>query len=463
MNTRLLGPVILCSLSLAVPASAQQLVMMPNGSWATDITPDGEIVVGSYDYDDGFIWRWRVDPAPTIIPGGTIEAVSDDGTVVAGNIHDQVVDAQVAAIWTEATGWQSLGWLPGAQSCPSRSDAYDISGDGTTIVGLSWIGCNARGFRWTAATGMQELQALANGDNRCSAISDDGSTLGGFAQAFDRTPAYWAPDQSGMLLDSTKLGEVSGFNSDGSLSVGQIGFGFAFYRAFVRDRATGVITNVGSLHTDWHSTAEDLSEDGRTVVGFDYISLSRQAWVYKSTDGMISLNDRLTALGVTGAPALLVSRAVSDDGNVVVGGADAGFVLDGRGFIVDLGAPKSPWTNLGNGLAGTNGIPSLAGSGPLTAGSATSVALTQGKPGAGAAFVVGLSAINAPFKQGVLVPQLDNLVLLPALSGTGAVALNFKWPGTLPSVFSLYWQVLVSDPVAPAGFALSNALKSTTP
>ena len=134
MDSKLLGSVVLCCLALSVPASGQQLITLPSGSWATDVSPDGEIVAGSYDFDQGFIWRWRVDAAPTIVPGGTIIAISDDGTVAAGNIIDPNVDANVAAIWTEATGWQSLGWLPGALSCPSRSDAYAISGDGTTVV-----------------------------------------------------------------------------------------------------------------------------------------------------------------------------------------------------------------------------------------------------------------------------------------------------------------------------------------
>ena len=467
MVSKLLGPVILCCLAPAVPASGQQLVTMPNGSWATDVTPDGEIVAGSYDHDDGFIWHWRTEPAPTIIQGGTIVAISDDGTVAAGNIIDPNADANVAAIWTEATGWQSLGWLPGAMSCPSRSDAYAISGDGTTVVGLSWIGCNARGFRWTAATGMLELQALANGNNRCSAISRDGSALGGFAQAdglVSRTPAYWEADASGTLLDPSKLGEVGGFNNDGSRSVGTIAFpGKSFLSAFVRNQQTGAMTDLGSIHPLWASGAEDISEDGQTIVGFDYISLSRQAWVITRDDGMISLDAKLTAMGFTGFPPTLVCRAVSDDGRVVVGGAEGSNPWDGAGFIVEIPDLSEHWTDLGNGLAGTNGIPALVGSGLLTAGSATKVTLSQGKPSSPAAFVVGTSAINAPFKQGVLVPFPSYLLLVPALPPSGAAGLNFNWPAGLPSAFSLYWQVLVNDPAGPAGFALSNALQSTTP
>jgi hypothetical protein len=91
------------------------------------------------------------------------------------------------------------------------------------------------------------------------------------------------------------------------------------------------------------------------------------------------------------------------------------------------------------------------------------VVLTQGKPSAPAAFVVGLTAANLPFKQGVLVPFPDHLLLIPALSSHGSVGLSFNWPNGLPSGFALYWQVLINDAVAPAGFALSNALQSLTP
>jgi len=453
--------------ALAAPMAAQQIITMPVGTWATDITPDGSVVVGSYNYGDGFIWRWREDPAPTVILGGTIEAVSDDGTVAAGNIIDPIIGAQVAAIWTQATGWQGLGGFASGGNCPSHSTAYDISGDGTTVVGLAWVnGCQARGMRWTAATGMQELQNLASGTNRCSAISGDGSALGGFAQGnFDRTPAFWEPNTSGFVINPANLGEVTGFTENGSRSVGTFGFpGQNYYRAFLRIQQTGAMTNLGSLHFNWASQAEDLSEDGRTIVGFDYISLARQAWVYTSTDGLISLNDRLTALGVTGAPPLLVCRAVSDDGNVVVGGGQGGGgPFDGLAFIVEFSTASAQWANLGSGLAGTDGVPTLAGTGALTVGSATSVVLAHAKPGSPAAFVIGLSSIDAAFKQGVLVPFPDLLVSIPAVAPSGSIALAFPWPAGLPSGLSVYWQCLVSDPAAPAGVAMSGALKSTTP
>jgi len=380
---------------------------------------------------------------------------------------DPSSSGSTAGIWTEATGWQSLGFVPGTpDTCGGGlSSAYDISGDGTTIVGLAWIdGCDGAGFRWTAATGLQPLQHLANGHNRCSAISGDGLSLGGFAQgSFSRTPAYWTPDTSGFVPDPNLQGEVHGFTEDGGQSVGTLYFTGSLYTAFIRDNQSGVFTNLGKLQSGWAAAASDLSEDASVIVGYDYISLSRKAWVWTSGDGIVSMTDRLAAFGLTGLPNFLVCSAVSDDGTVVVGGAQpvGGGAFATAGFIVEL--PESPWTNLGSGLAGTAGIPKLVGSGPLTAGSPTSVVLTRGKPSAPAAYVVGLTAANLPFKQGVLVPFPNHLLLIPALSGLGSVALNFNWPAGLPSGFALYWQVLINDAVAPAGFALSNALVGVTP
>ena len=126
-----------------------------------------------------------------------------------------------------------------------------------------------------AAGGMQPLQSLANGENRCSAISGDGSTLAGFAQGtFQRTPAYWAADTSGAVLDPDMQGEVVGLNQDGSKSVGTLyfpGTGNNF-SAFVRDRQSGVITNLGKLQSTWAATASGLSDDATVIVGYDYFS-----------------------------------------------------------------------------------------------------------------------------------------------------------------------------------------------
>jgi hypothetical protein len=349
----------------------------------------------------------------------------------------------------------------------SLSSAYDISGDGTTIVGLGWMsGCDGVGFRWTTATGLQPLQSLANGHNRCSTISGDGSVLAGFAQGnFSRTPAFWNPNTSGAVVDPNLQGEVYSLTENGGKSVGTLYFSGSLYTAFIRDNQSGVFTNLGKLQNGWAAAASDLSEDASVIVGFDYISLSRKAWVWTAADGIIGLKERLTALGVANVPELLTCLGVSADGTVVVGMAVAGGggPFGYGGFIAELPPTTSQWTNLAGGLAGTAGIPKLVGNGTLVGGTPAGVVLTQGKPLAPAALVLGFSDAQLPFKQGILVPFPNSILSFPQLSPSGAISLSFTWPAGVPSSFALYWQFLVKDGIAPAGVALSNGLKSQTP
>ncbi len=469
LNKILNGLAMATALAWATPASAQKLVVLPGDAWAVDVTPDGNVVVGTANnfqtIKDGFIWRWREEPAPTIIPGGDMVAVSDDGTVVAGNIFDASIGHMVAARWTAATGWQSLGWLPDALNCTDPIDpsaAYDISGDGTTIVGLSWAtGCNARGFRWTAATGMQELQKLTTGSNRCSAISGDGSTMGGFAFGgfSGRTPAYWAANTSGAVIDSTLSGEVHGLSENGNLSVGTMYFSGPAFSAFIRNAQTGAITNLGHLNPTWAGKAWDISEDGKTVVGFDLYGGARQAWVWTASDGIISMKNRLTNAGVTNIPDLWTCLACSDDGNVVVGGGVN--TTDVIGYIAEFSSPQPQWTKLGNALAGSVGLPKLNGTGALTAGTPTAVTISNAKANTPALLYIGFSAMNAPFKQGVLVPSVDLDPIGLFLPGSGSAAFQFTWPAGVPAGFDTYWQVWIKDSAGPAGLAATNALKST--
>jgi uncharacterized membrane protein len=462
--------VILSALFCAGDADAQSITVLPADTWVMDITPDGEVVVGNDPFLKGnsFIWRWRVDPAPTVIPGGNAFAVSDDGTVIAGNFLNGTADPSddTAAIWTAATGWQSLGALPGTPSlCGSPSSAYDISGDGTTVVGLAWTGsCTGLGFRWTAATGMVPLQSLANGSNRCSAISGDGSALGGFAQGnFSRTPAYWQPDGSGSVLNPNFQGEVHGFTENGGLSVGTLYFSGNEYSGYVRNQQTGVVTELGKLHaTGWAGQAWDVSEDGQTIVGFDFKQGAREAWVWTPADGIVSMKDRLSALGVTGLPSeFWVALKCSDDGRVIVGGGLNSTMTAMVGYIVELSSP-SAWVDLGHGLAGVSGVPSLQGTGALVSGAATKLTLTNAKSNGMAAYVAGVNQANAPFKQGILVPSLDFVLGVPT-SPTGKVSLQFGWPAGVPAGFSTYHQLWVLDAAGPAGYAASNAIKATTP
>lgn len=336
-------------LSLASSASAQvsatfEYIVDQNTKFsaasANDMSADGQWIVGSMDIDGDLIpdtgYRWdRVNNLFTMIEGepiGTgveiVQAVSDDGGVVLGNIAGGFEGTEhTAGIWTDADGWTSLGFLPNAGSCPSKSSGYDISGDGTIATGLSWDGCNSRGFRWTQETGMQELENLAFGNNRASIMSSDGSVFAGFAQGvFNRTPATWDGDTlAGTLLDPAAEfeGEFEGISDDGSVVLGSWWFGDADFVFDAGKVVNGTASRIGagSLLPGWGGIPLDIADNG-TIVGFDILHTNRRAWIQPKGEGdLIELVSWLESHGAT-VPAgarLEVCQAISADGRYIIG------------------------------------------------------------------------------------------------------------------------------------------------
>jgi glyoxylase-like metal-dependent hydrolase (beta-lactamase superfamily II) len=121
-----------------------------------------------------------------------------------------------------------------------------------------------------------------------------------------------------------------------------------------------------------------------------------------------------------------------------------------------------PWTDLGQALPGVTGAPLLQGSGSLAGNTLATLALSNAAPSSLAMLVVGLNALNAPFKGGVMVPDLDVVVIL-GTNPSGSINLSANWPNSLPSGTEVWFQWWINDAAGPAGFAASNALLGTTP
>jgi hypothetical protein len=123
----------------------------------------------------------------------------------------------------------------------------------------------------------------------------------------------------------------------------------------------------------------------------------------------------------------------------------------------------NPWADLGSGLAGTDGVPQLNGTGTLVGGDAMSLQLTNALPTTPFTLVVGLVAVNAPFKGGVLVPRPDLLISGFNTDGAGAHVLGATWPPGVPPGAGFFFQDWVLDPAGPVGLSASNGLSGTTP
>ncbi len=183
---------------------------------------DGSVVVGQSEIAGNapfsfpmHAFRWVLTPGtasgvmtdldPSDQPS-VATMVTPDGSVVVGAAGHLGV-AQ-AFRWTQATGLVPLGVLPGQ----SQSAAAGVSGDGSIVVGLSGAhipsnlpaglnglagGPDTRAFRWTQATGLQDLNSLLSAAGidmtgitliSATGITQDGQFISGNG-VFPGTPA----------------------------------------------------------------------------------------------------------------------------------------------------------------------------------------------------------------------------------------------------------------------------------
>lgn len=454
---------VLLSLSLLLPAAhlaaqgATFQVITPSPiSQAIGLSDDGDEVVGAVGAD---AFRWSPAGGYQVLPGGQAWAVTPDGTVIVGTTTTASGDE--AGRWTSATGWASLGNYGGNPGCPPFiSNLDDLTPDAQWATGMSWQGCTGTSaMRWNATTGLELLpKELANRSARAYTVSDDGQTAAGWHEhsTGTRRGMLWLPGggYSFILVSPTNAigaGEVTDLNSDGSIACGVSGSS-----AFKWTAAGGVqilpkIAGVGGTYT-----ANGISEDGTVVVGVAAQFPNLTAWIWTAQGGTQTLLGYLQAKGATGMTAAMLRNGtdVSADGLAITGWGASG------AWFVQV---ASPWTDLGNGLAGSTGVPLLTGEGNLQPGSDLALTLSGAAAAAPATLVVGFSQLGAPFKGGVLVPDADLILAGFVTDAGGSIGLAASWPAGVPSGFGIWLQCWITDAAGPKGFAASNGLVGIAP
>jgi len=120
--------------------------------------------------------------------------------------------------------------------------------------------------------------------------------------------------------------------------------------------------------------------------------------------------------------------------------------------------PGHPVENLGGGLAGISGIPTMAVDGMLAPGETVVFTLDNAAPNSVAVLVVGLTIINLPIFGGVLIPNPEVLTSTTT-DATGHAEVAFTWNEDL--MLTTFWQWGVIDAAAVEGWSISNALAVT--
>jgi len=230
-------------------------------SVATDASADGSVIVGT-DRDRVFRWTGtggRIDllPPPWV---GQAWGVSGDGSVVTGFYNG-------AFRWSVASGLQGLG---------DSAVAFDVSLDGSTVVGALGESLRTRAVRWTER-GMERLGDLQGGADYTIAwaVSADGSVVVGTSviPGVSSSAFIWREGVGISELPGVPDGvpfKPNAISANGSVVVGGSGS-----LAAVWDEAHGlrllqdVLTRDYGLDlTGWTlQNALGVSADGSTIVG----------------------------------------------------------------------------------------------------------------------------------------------------------------------------------------------------
>lgn len=131
-----------------------------------------------------------------------------------------------------------------------------------------------------------------------------------------------------------------------------------------------------------------------------------------------------------------------------------------QSISVLLNRTLAPWQSLGHGSPGIDGIPWLRGEGATSAGGAITLRLDFAEDLAPVTLVVGLSALQAPFKGGWLVPAPDLVLIGLVTDATGSLTLPGTWPAGVPDL-ALHLQAWLEDATAPFGLAASGAVRAS--
>jgi len=273
------------------------------------------------------------------------DGISADGAIVVGEGHSTSSgSSQTEGLrWTALTGAQGLGDLPGTYSYGFYSSAKDISDDGSVIVGQSDSNLGLQAAKWTAS-GIEPINGLED----ATGASANGSVIVGTGvDGIARRVVGTQVQSLGYLHAAKPFSAANGVSSDGRVVIGTSGalnvLNEATVEAFRWEN--GVMQSLGALTSDssFRSVATSVSADGEVVVGNSaiyYFGQDRErAFIWDAEHGMRNLQSVLNDLGTTGLAnwTLLGAEDISADGRTIVGWGRNG--VNYAGWLVRLDAP----------------------------------------------------------------------------------------------------------------------------
>ncbi len=461
MNHRLSFLLVAGFAAVSSPAEAQTVTVLPFAS-PRALSRDGVAATG---WQGSAPFLWKESTGPVAVTGSLYNprAVCDGGAVIAGLMDDPFGTKQGSGFWAETSGeWMFLGGFPGVGGCPGYGEPYALSADGSKIAGELFLMCNLTPYTWTQSGGYNVLP-ITGSFGAVRTLAGDGSRVGGWdthptlgfrrAALWDSSNVETFPLVFGLNPDGE--GEITAMNHDGSIFAGQGKVRGAFVNR------NGAFTEINVPNNN--SLPTGVSDDGTVVVGsYGSPFTGKTPWVWTESGGAKLAAEFFFDLGIP-MPSevdLTEMMGVSRDGLTFLAAYDGVGAAPNGAVIIQLPV-SSAWTDLGGGTSGANGVPSLTGSGPLTAGSTASVELTDAATNA--LMLAWISFAPTPFAAlGGTVhsfPFTSQLTVFANASGTFTGATI--WPTGVPAGTGVWFQFLVEDASTLHGITLSNGVKGT--
>jgi uncharacterized membrane protein len=248
--------------------------------------------------------------------------------------------------WLGGTSWDDLGTIAGGVSCDLfLSGAYGINRDGTLAVGLMYLPqlCRASAGTWDVRSGDTSLLPNMFGTDktysRANAVNADGTVIVGWQDQLtgERTAAKWVNGVEELILteDGSLNGEAQAVSADGNAIVGG-NYAYGGHFAWIWTPANGV-QPIG-IETRESFTALDVSDDGKTVIGF---TDHKRPFIWYNGRGSF-LRSFLLSRGavIPDGFRTFVANVISADGNIIYGWGLNGDLLIEM-FKVELNAPAA--------------------------------------------------------------------------------------------------------------------------
>jgi uncharacterized membrane protein len=313
---------------------------------ATDMSPDGSVIVGNTNGDyETFRWTSSTGivplgraTVPVLGSGAGAPEVSDDGTRISATILGEDGTYMTQGVWTLGAGWTETMPPPpptGGLLDNAYGSAWGISGDGNTVVGLYWrpgqTDGTAHASAWTEATGTVDMGSSGR-DSRINTANYDGSVMVGW----DANPGFgnwwptvWVDGVRTTLSTDDVFAQAIGVSADGTLVLGQDlhepsgVVGAALWRWSGTEWVEETLGALFATHPVYGEAGfYACSTDGSVIVGYNAFDPGNQAGLlWTEETGLVNIEQYLLANGITLDPNLTIRSltGITADGSIACG------------------------------------------------------------------------------------------------------------------------------------------------